>query len=131
MRTVMTLTFLVVFFLSCEDKDKNSVESNRLYGTWELKEVMVDPGDGSGTFLPVTSSRTLIFLSDSTVVSNGNMCNMNINDETYSTGTYSLADSIIQAGCNKGVINLNFGIRNGKLIVSYPCIEGCAFKYAK
>ena len=42
------------------------MDQNEL-GTWRLIEVRADPGDGSGTFQPVISSKTVTFETNGTM----------------------------------------------------------------
>lgn len=134
------LIFFVLTLLNCSSDDtKPSEENMNLLGKWKLIEQLADPGDGSGTFNPVESDRTIEFFSDGTVTVNGSLCYMSINVEEKTSGTFEIisddtADTwydgiIIPNNCE---INIYFNLPlNGDLILSYPCIEGCGQKFVK
>lgn len=117
----------LLFITSCDEKD----DELQLLSKWHLIEQLADPGDGSGTFQPVTSNKTVEFLEDGTLTSNGNLCNMDLQVGDGSTGTYSLADStILPNNCGFAPpFPMTFEIQNGFLIINYPCIEPCREKY--
>lgn len=126
--------FLTVLFISCDNEEDTVDASSPLLGTWQLIETLRDPGDGSGTFTPVTSDQTLTFFSSGKVTSNSAFCQMS--NET--DGNFS-ANFIFDEAENEGVIttldcptfNLLFSFHDNNLIVSYPCIEPCGDKYVK
>ena len=96
----------------------------------ELYENYADPGDGSGVFMPVTSSKTVEFLNNGTFSSNGDMCFMSSDVGTPSSGDYSaLNGTIAPINCVTTVLPISFEIINGELIVSYPCFEACKAKF--
>ena len=49
---------LSILFLACSTEDNTDVQ---LAGTWKLIEVLADPRDGSGTYTPVDSDKTITF----------------------------------------------------------------------
>lgn len=107
-----------------EDKQTETSSSD----TYHLIEILADPGDGSGTFQPVSSNKTIEFKANGTVVSNGELCEMSTSSNSASAGTYSFTDSTItSANCNK----LPFKISGKHLIIFYPCIEPCQGKFEK
>ena len=65
----LTIAIFFLTFTSC-DKDENAT-TNSLEGTWKLTEILADPGDGSGTFNPISSNKKLIFDNNGNVTSNG------------------------------------------------------------
>lgn len=127
--TTILLSFsLLVSLLSSCNKNENNPSSS-LEGTWLLVERLVDPGNGSGTFQPVTSSKTLVFATNGDISSNGNMCSMDIDTVNPSMGTYSTVDSTISPDiCS---FDLDFQLKAGNLLVYFPCIEPCILKYEK
>ena len=118
---------LVLF--SCNDDE---IVAPELIGTWQLSEVLADPGDGSGTFTPVESNRTITFLSTGMIESNESLCPGEIT-QGNGRGIYSLQDSTIIATCPDQEISLNisFKIEGASLLLIYQCIEACAEKYVK
>lgn len=122
--SILAALFCVFIFIGCK---KNC---NQLEGEWLLKEALVDPGDGSGTFEPVSSEKTLTF-SNGTVTSNGNLCDMSLETGTPTSGTYNLSDSMITAGCVYAGLPITFEQNGNELIVTYPCVEACKAKFVK
>jgi len=98
---------------------------------WNLTEMLIDPGNGSGEFEPTDLDIQLSFVDNQTVKANGLLCGFN---ETYNilTGTYSEADSIIITDCP--MFNRSFWVsrRDSILILnSLNCIEPCSAKFVK
>ena len=72
----MNKIFIVLIFaftlVSCTSANEEvSLDQNEI-GTWRLIEVLADPGDGSGTFQPVVSSKTVRFETNGTLSCSGN-----------------------------------------------------------
>lgn len=121
---IVYLAFIALLF-SCK-KEEATEEVNPPI-KYQLTEILVDPGDGSGTFQPVSSSKVIEFHSNGKVTSNGDVCDLSITANSPFTGSYSFADSSISsANCT-----LNFDISSNVLIIHYPCIEPCMGKYEK
>jgi hypothetical protein len=126
-KSIVVLIFLG-FLLSCNKK--TDPISSSIVGTWKLIEVLADPGDGSGTFQSVNSTKTIIFDANGNVSSNGSMCYMSTGTNTGSTGTYSDAQATINSiKCQN--LTINYELNNTTLILIYPCIEPCKAKYIK
>ncbi|PLX11021.1 MAG: hypothetical protein C0598_09180 [Marinilabiliales bacterium] len=122
---ILIIIFLVSVYSSCK-KDENS----NVLSKWKLIEQYSDPGDGSGDFNPVESDRTIEFMDNGIAVSNGSLCNMTLD----ANGTYSAIynDSLIVTNdCDMENFTLHYQINSNVLIIWFPCIEGCAQKYAK
>lgn len=114
---------LVSNFSSCK-KDKNTTIVNK----WKLIEQYSDPGDGSGDFNPVESNKTIEFLDNGTVVSNGSLCIMSYDVDGQTTATYN-DSTIITNNCDYENFTIYYQLKDNNLILWYPCIEGCAQKY--
>jgi hypothetical protein len=126
-KSIVFLIFLG-FLLSCNKK--NDQISSTIVGTWKLIEVLADPGDGSGTFQPVNSTKTIIFDANGNVSSNGAICDMSTGTNISSTGTYSDTQATINSiDCQS--LTINYELNNTTLILIYPCIEPCKAKYIK
>ena len=52
-------------------------------------EQLVDPGDGSGIFMPINSNRIFEFFSDGTVTVNGILCYISSEVGQQNSGTFS------------------------------------------
>ena len=131
MQKIWVLVFAILL-LSCSEIDDNTTDSV-LTGKWKLTEILMDPGDGSGTFHPVSSNKITEFHSDGTITSNGSICMASGETNFSGSGTYSLADSTIHsADCGTGLpLNTRFKMEGASLIISYPCDEPCREKYLK
>lgn len=124
-KTYILILILPVIFFSC-NTDNDNVKSG-LTGSWKLTHVLADPGDGSGTFHPVSSEKTIKFHDNGTVTSNGDLCSMSIDHNSSSDGTYSLTDSTIYHNDCK----IYFELSANELILNFQCIEPCKAKFKK
>jgi len=126
------ILFMISFSCNSDDDKGTSVNTNPdLLGTWKLVEQLVDPGDGSGTFQPVISDLQLEFLVEGVLkVTNGSLCSLALDSNDNSTESYSIDENRITASCEIP-ININFEIKEGKLLLHFGCIEGCSQKYEK
>ncbi len=128
MKKLLFLFLVAVALGACNGEDDSHV------GTWELKEVLLDPGDGSGTFQAVTSEKTLDLSADGNISSNGNLCFMGTDPDAAnaSTGMYSIeANTITLPDCNGAERTLTFEINDTEMIIDFPCVEPCQQKYRK
>lgn len=127
MKKGLLILFFFILATSCKKEDDG------LVGRWQLIELLADPGDGSGTFYPVSSTKTFEFHADGSLTSNGSICHMGSSTDTPSKGTYSLADSTIRsASCvSSDYGSIRFTHSGTELIVRYPCIEPCLAKFRK
>jgi len=125
MKISFAILVILSLFTSCKKNKRDS-----LTGTWELKEVLMDPGNGSGVFTAVGSDKNLVFHTNGNVNSNGIICDMSIESNTSTSGTYSAIDStIISATCQNLIIK--YELSGDTLILIYPCFEACKAKYIK
>ncbi len=114
---------------SCEKEDNSNTE---LIGNWKLAETLLDPGGGGGTFSPVVSDKVISFMSDGTISSNGNLCDMSIDIGNMTSGFYSETTASFSSNdCNDPNYNYTFEHNGNILIINYPCIEPCQAKYIK
>jgi len=125
MKVSFAILVIISFLASCKKNDRDS-----LTGTWELKEVLMDPGNGSGVFNVVSSDKNLVFNTNGNVNSNGVICDMSIESNTSTAGTYSEIDSTIISTTCPNLI-LKYEVSGDTLILIYPCIEACKAKYMK
>ena len=129
-KLIGTLITVGILFACNNDDDSNS--NTELAGNWKLIEVLLDPGDGSGTFSSVESEKTITFESGGIITSNGNLCDMSINSDNQTSGTYSNSESTFNSSdCNNPDYNFTFEQNESILIINYPCIEPCQAKYIK
>ncbi|HIP48110.1 MAG TPA: hypothetical protein EYG92_03985 [Lutibacter sp.] len=126
MKNIFLLTGIILFFLTnaCTTAD----DEVSIIGKWKLIEVLNDDGGGGGTFQEVESSKTITFNDGNTFTANGDMCSASLTNEPLSGGTYSTT-TITPATCSE--VPLNYEIQDGKLIISFNCIEPCKQKYIR
>jgi len=138
----VALILLAIFLFSCTSDDNKPTDETGLIGKWKLIEQLADPGDGSGTFQPISSERVIEFFSDGTVSVNGNLCFMTSEVGKTVTGTYMKTSDnnsdtqfdgeIIPNSCSSRSAKVYFDLpSSGSLILWYLCIEGCGQKFTK
>ncbi|NNM18501.1 MAG: hypothetical protein HKP24_08010, partial [Croceitalea sp.] len=59
-------------------------------GTWQLVEILADPGDGSGTYTPVDSNKMIVFDNNGRFSSNGAICSFAAAVNENVEGTYEI-----------------------------------------
>lgn len=124
-RYLLPISILVFLFSSCKKE-----ESPELVNSWKLMEVLADPGDGSGTFQPVSSDKTVSFYANGTVSCNGQLCTMGSESNNGSTGTYTESEmTITPENCGISPFVIYYEFDGSDLILNYPCIEACREKY--
>lgn len=125
-------TLLTVGILYSCNKDDDSNSDTELIGNWKLIEVLADPGDGSGTFNSVESTKIITFENNGTITSNGNLCDMSISSDNQTSGTYSKSEMTFNSpNCNNPDYDFTFEQNGNILIINYLCIELCQAKYIK
>lgn len=147
MKQLFLVTMLTCLLFSCEKEPIETAEVHEVHcidvcevpdsvlllGDWELIESYMDPGDGSGTFQPENSNKTITFLANGVIQSNENLCDMTTNPNTSNaptSGTYT--GNTINTNCNTTFpYDLTFQQTGNILIINYPCICGCQVKYRK
>lgn len=124
------LLALALFTFSCAEDDDTLIPSG-IVGEWELVEFLGDPGDGSGVFQPIDSDKRITFTEQNTFSATESMCSFN--DDTESTGTYSLENNTISTDncATAGGSSIGLELIGNELIVSYLCIEACQEKYRR
>ncbi|NNE02632.1 MAG: hypothetical protein HKN52_05640 [Eudoraea sp.] len=130
MNKAPSIILLFLVMLSCKSDDSFSTDS--IVGTWRLIEMLADPGDGSGEFMPVTSSKTIEFLADGSFTSNGDICAFSTANDGTSEGSYLTTDTGYSIECEGAFVStLNLQLKDGVLILTFFCIEPCQQKYKK
>ncbi|MEZ4855066.1 MAG: hypothetical protein R2812_01165 [Gelidibacter sp.] len=127
MKKMILYIAIAIFMVSCSNDD--TPNGHEPVSKWKLTEILADPGDGSGTFNPVLSDKTVTFYSDGIIKSNGNLCEIGTDTTQGSTGTYT-SDTIVPDSCpSEASLGISYTIEASVLIIHYPCIEACAEKY--
>jgi hypothetical protein len=128
MKRLFTLAICGVLSACTSETEMGNAD---LIGKWKLVEALLDPGDGSGVFQPITSDRTIEFFRDGKFISSEPLC-PGTDASTSLTGTYSVEKSeLVPDGCSffGDGRTILFKIEGRSLILSYPCIEACRYKY--
>ena len=127
----MKLSFFSLLVLAIVSCDTSSVDLSSINGTWKLSEVLADPGDGSGTFHSVSSSKKILFFQNGTFVSNSNICQFSTSTAGSSAGTFSLTSNTIEPANCSNSYPFTLDLVSNELIISYQCFEACREKYRK
>lgn len=129
------MKYLIALFcctlFACSSENVPFSDSNELIGKWELVEMLMDPGDGSGEFQATTWEVILSIEDNQDVIANGILCGFGESaDLLY--GKLSIADSTIITSCQNGELTYSFNIDESHLILSsHHCIEPCMAKFIK
>ena len=127
-----SLLLIAILWLTCScDENELTVDPAELTGTWQVVEVLSDPGDGSGTFMPIDSDKTMSFFTTGMVRTNADFCDNTQETDVFQETTYSVSDSVINVICDDFEWEMPFEIEGDNLILYYLCIEPCAEKYEK
>ncbi len=127
MKLRYTLLFSAFLFILTSCKKEETPE---LVNSWKLIEILADPGDGSGTFQPVSSNKIISFFANGSVTSNGQLCNMGTESNASSEGTYAEAETAITPdNCGIAPFVIYYEFDGSNLILNYPCFEACREKY--
>lgn len=123
----MFLLVAIVIIFSCSEKKENS-----LIGKWKLTEQMIGIGNGIAIFQKVNSEKTIEFLKNGTLVSNGSLCTLSKNSDESEEAIYSeIKNSIILKNCESNNRDIIMEMKGADLILNYQCIEVCQQKYIK
>lgn len=133
---LISFLFTSASMISCEKSDEISSQ-NRILGTWKLTEVLIDSGNGNGTWQEVENGYEYMFNFDNTFSSS--------RFPECTLGTYELraseltldfdCDSLIIA--NKTIDALlveNITFESNDLIINptyINCVEDCGWKFSK
>ncbi|MEX0314402.1 MAG: hypothetical protein AB3N18_09515 [Allomuricauda sp.] len=133
-----------LFLLNCSKESTGVDFDNKsdLIGTWLLIESYADPGDGSGKYRPVKSDRRMSFFDDGTYTSNASICSQGNESDSEVVGAYEIGDEnlskyssenvlIPQEDCAFSDFRVVIYFEKDKLILSFPCIEGCGLKFRR
>lgn len=127
MKNKILLLLAVSLMFSCSNNTEGL--KTELIGKWKLIEILADPGDGSGTFEPVRSNKTIEFKSNGTLTTNNSLCDP-YSDEMISSGTYE--NNTITTGCqDPNIATIFFELNNESLILNFISNEGYSQKFEK
>ena len=139
MKKLIPILLILLLFSACNNPDCDDtlgICPVEIESTWLLREILMDPGDGSGTFSPIISNRTLTFFEDGTFNSVGSLCSLSADDNQETSGSINYSDGLLEfMNCydntSAEMISLPFSINGDELILSFPCDEPCQLKYQK
>ena len=133
---------ILILIAACEQTEslkenivKEEVE-NPLLGEWQLQEILIDPGDGSGNYEAVSSVKTITFFSNDSIYSNGDLCDLSTVNYNPTSGIYliySLEEgllSIPQCHGTETTFEIPYTLKE-ELTLRYPCIEPCEMRFVK
>lgn len=126
MKQVVIISIILLVISGCGKEKCGSAAC--IIDEWKLVEELVDPGNGSGTFQPVSSNKKIKFFSNGNYDSNGETCTMAKQAGPTSEGTFSSASGTLSPeGCPN--MEIYYTLSADTLILTYPCFEGCQQKY--
>lgn len=123
---ILALAVIILTVISCSNNNDDTT-SNLVQGNWKLTEILDFPGNGSGTFEPVTGDKILTFSNDGMVSSTGGIiCNLYF-DTSSSATTYSEVNSTIKC-YNR---DIKYELNGNTLILDFSHIEPLKAKYVR
>jgi len=127
--TFVALLIACLFLITCK-KDSSAANNDMLTGKWKVTELLSDPGNGSGKWLPVSTKANYDYVTFGT--------NGNLEGTVFSNYvSYVVKDSITLTFTTKDKVieNYSYKISNGTLVMSPAgpifCFEGCGTKFIK
>lgn len=123
---------ILIFIVSCQsDFEDSNTEITDINGKWQLLELLMDPGDGSGEFETTDLDITLEIGKNLNIEANGILCGYS-ESENILTSHISLEDSIIRVNCNSGTLRHKLSLHKSNLTLSnLNCRESCMAKFIK
>lgn len=121
------ILLIILFFTACK-KDGHTANTT-LTGKWKLIESLADPGDGSGTWQPVSANPTIYVQFEN----NGKLSGTAFPGDV----SYVVKDSVTLTFTSKDnvVQNYRYLIKIDTMFMSpdgpIRCIEACGMKYVK
>jgi hypothetical protein len=132
MRPVHLLFAIAFLLFSCGKEETPELTLTELEGTWLLTEVLFDPGDGSGEFEPSDAGFEITLRADNTFEANFHVCRIFEQGDRRNGDFVRIAEEELLISCNEQLLNSIQGrLEEGNLILYYPCIEPCIYKFRK
>jgi hypothetical protein len=125
-------TLLIALVISsCSSDTAELSQIQNLNGSWQLMEILEDPGDGSGQFQSTNLNVTLVVEDNDKVIANGILCGFSESVEWFQ-GTLIMPDSVITTPCQNGELKHHVQLKTPYLILSnMSCREPCRAKFIK
>ncbi len=122
---------LLISVVAC-NSDDNEESAQGILGEWLLIEMLADPGDGSGEYVAVDSSKRINLMADGTYSSNGDICAFSPELTNPTSGSYELIENGYVIECDSPFPTpLRLSLDNGYLIVAFSCFEPCLQKFER
>ena len=124
---IPVIVFAMIFFASC--KKDGHVANATLTGKWKLAASLLDPGDGSGKWMPVPASAVAYvqFSSDGKLTGTAFPGEVSYVVKDSVTLTFTSKDNVLQ--------NYRYSIKIDTMTMSpdgpIRCYEACGTKYVK
>ncbi|MCF6131040.1 hypothetical protein [Flavobacterium wongokense] len=135
MKKLFALLLLSAFVTSCSEDGNAKSESADILGQWKVIEILVDPGDGSGTFEPYTEDWKMTFSDDGHIYSYYSLCDPTIHasgDTFFGFPYIASANRVVTEDCfNEGNWQLTYELVGENLILHYPFTEEVSYKFVR
>lgn len=128
MKTSFTILIIAALLsISCE-KDNSNLKN--IEGSWLIKKMMVDPGNGSGRYQDVPDKNYIMFLKDGSANSNYAVFGLHM------LRSFKVTDSAEVVLYFKDVSSqpatpYRYMFTGDTLVLNPPCIEGCGLKLVR
>lgn len=130
---IFLLTITSFCISACSDD--SCMPPTGIVDNWQLTEVFMDPGDGSGTFQPTDQVLVIAFNADGTINATDGVCSLlGSGSESDALGTYNQELSeiyISNCGDFSGEETLKYELEGNTLIVNRLCRERCAQRFER
>ena len=133
MNRVLLMLSLCLLLTSCRSDSDDPLDGESLYGTWLLSDVLLDPGDGSGTFTPTDSGEQLILRPEGTFIANWNPCGLEGSGDDVFEGAYLETSTMsFEISCSvDNAFTVQGSLEDSFLLLFFPCIEPCVYRFYK
>jgi len=127
--------FLPLFCLALVSCAEKSSTADTLVGDWQLVEVLMDPGDGSGVFTPVDSEKTISIQANGAYTASGIICELSTTTTATTSGNFRFETQLVEpSDCRTmqpAATLIPYEFNGKELILQYVCIEPCLHKYRR
>lgn len=125
----LTLVIFALLITACKKSER--LPNNTLEGTWVLKKLYSDPGDGSGTYVDVSEPvSTLTFNTNGSVSSTISFFGLNTM-KSYSALENGKIEFAFKEVSSLSTTTFNYQFKQDTLVLNPPCIEGCGLKFVR
>lgn len=128
---LISILTALLFAVSCKKQSGFSLETT-LEGTWAVKQVWADPGDGSGTYTKVTvkPAPQITFRADGTVSSSSEFFGLQMID-SFKVIDRTQVHLSFKPHSSQPQMIWRYSFEGNILQLNPPCIEGCGLKLVR